>query len=585
MTTNEVIKKFPGLRREILYFWEDKKKWIQSDRVDRGKMQRRDYDEEQVRRIGVMWKAYKEGYTPEQAHTRASMDESLRNPHIAALLTASGELMKSVFQSNLRDALQRVAETIHKHLNAEAFSIFLVPEDSPNTLSLEAHWGGNPNYSMATRLPIQSVPKMGLTGHIANERKIVLLHGRELREHPYATGRRPGHLTSGKCFSLLAVPIVDRKGLLLGLLKAENRRNADGLPGDDVFFDEIDSYVAKVLVHEIVFALESISTVEASRDLLEKMREANSLQQFLKEVLSKVELLLHADRGEVTWWDDKERALVVKALFGEGNLKVGDHVPKRSITRRSYQKGSVELIPDVAKDPDYHCCNPRIRSEIVVPIRWGNSFVGSLNSESSRTEFDDQDAKALKHLADFVALGVHLIESKDREQADTLREVREILNEMQTQESPEEVLRTILRKLRASDFDRTRIFQYNESDKIFICLDSVGAPKDGRFKGREIRAKDSPYARHTIETWSKDSLPRIRDPKMFGPDPSAKLLEKPDDLKWAVAPLIVMGKLYGYIAGDNAQSRREISDKNLNRMYLYSALAAQGVANVIRNTS
>jgi putative methionine-R-sulfoxide reductase with GAF domain len=590
VTTSEVIKKFPGLKRELLYFWEDRKKWIQSDRVKRGKMQGRDYNKEQVRRIKVMWKAYKEGYTPEEAHNRASLDDASRNPHITALFTASGELMKTAFHDNPHDALQRLAETVHRHLSAEAFSIFLVREDSPDMLSLEAHCGGTPNYSKAAGIKIQSVPKGGLTGHIAKQGKIFLLHGKELREHRYATGRRPEHLASGKCFSLLAVPIVDRKGALMGLLKAENRRNADGLQGDEVFFDEVDSYVAQVLVNEIVFALESIQTIQASRDLIAKMREiaktkeATSLQQFLDEVLNKVKLLLRADRGEVTWWEEARQVFTVKAFFGEGDIRVGETIPHRSITRRACESGLFQLIPNVAKDRDYHCCNKLTRSELVFPIKWGNSFVGSLNVESFRLKgFDKQDAETLRHLADFVAFGVHMIESNDREQAEAFREVRAILNEMQTQTSPAEVLRTILKRLAASDFDRTRIFEYDESKEMFLCLDSCGAPKDGHYKGFKISAKVSRYARHTIEFWKNSPLATVRDPlKMYGPDPSAKGLNKPDDLEWSVAPLVIMGRLYGYIAGDNAESRRKITAKNLNRMDLYSALAAQGVANTIK---
>jgi putative methionine-R-sulfoxide reductase with GAF domain len=581
--TNKVVKKFPGLKRELLYFWEDKKRWIQSRRVDRGTMQGRDYDEEQVRKIGIMWQACKEGYTPEQAHNRASMDESLRNPHVSALFAASGELMKTPFQGNLDHALQRVAQTVQKHLSAEAFSIFLVPEEHPDELNLEVQFGGTPDYRRPTKIKIQSVLGNGLTGHIAHKKQIVLLHGRELREHPYSTRRPPEHLASKRSFSLLAVPIVDRKGSLLGLLKAENRRDANGRPGDDVFFDEVDKNVAQVLVNEIVFALESTHTVQASRHLLEKMRDAISLQDFLGEVLCEVKLLLQADRGEVTWWDDDKGKLTVKAVFGDGNITAGDIVPTPSITRRAFESGQESLIHNVSKDRDYHCCSELMQSEVVVPIRWQNRFVGSLNAESTRlTGFDERDVETLKHLADFVAFGVHMIESKDREQAEAFREVRAILNEMQTQTSPGEVLWTILQKLRVSDFDRTRIFRYDERRMKFVCLDSCGAPRDGAFAGREIRAKNSPYARLTIETWKSPPLARIRDPKMFGPDPSAKLLDKPIDLKWAVAPLVVMGELYGYIAGDNAQSRREITDKNLNRMEFFSALAAQGVANAIR---
>ncbi len=57
----------------------------------------------------------------------------------------------------------------------------------------------------------------------------------------------------------------------------------------------------------------------------------------------------------------------------------------RGVMGRSVRLGRVELVPDVRADPDYVAAHPRVRSEVAVPLRAGNSIVGILNIESERS--------------------------------------------------------------------------------------------------------------------------------------------------------------------------------------------------------
>ena len=224
----------------------------------------------------------------------------------------------------------------------------------------------------------------------------------------------------------------------------------------------------------------------------------------------------------------------------------------------------------------------------MLPVKHGNppKTLGALNAEWFKAAaFDEQDIEALKHLADFVALGAGLIESRNQGQAAAFRDLQLVIGNLQKQESPIEVLRQVLYALVSSNFDRARIFKYIPEDESFECLDSMGVEEAGTFNGQTINAGASKYAKFTLQSWQENPSAAIRDPRnprMFGADPYAALLRKPSDMPWAVAPLVMMGRLYGYIAADNGRTRRPISAKDLAHMDLFSTLTAQLIYNLLK---
>ena len=62
------------------------------------------------------------------------------------------------------------------------------------------------------------------------------------------------------------------------------------------------------------------------------------------------------------------------------------------------------MVPDVHGDPDHIACDPRSRSEIVVPVRSpGGRLLGVLDVDSVHlSAFGDIDARALEEIASMV---------------------------------------------------------------------------------------------------------------------------------------------------------------------------------------
>ena len=592
-------------RRSAKYFWE-RSKWVKPMEVEgpEGKRPRRKYSREQVRKIEALWTAYQEGYTPQQAYERANVGEILRHPQLTALFNASRQMVRSALYEDLAETLYQVAKSVAENLNSEVCSIFLLSESKPNHLELAAQSGGKEGYKPAP-IEIASVLGGGLTGHIAATGRPFRDHGPKLRSNEYATGRAPQHLNSQVCFSLLAVPIEDRKGRLVGLLKLENKarikvRPASSPtvddshewlqqllpPGDDVYFTEADETLAKILANDIVFTLETFRLTRASRSLLEKLNKHPSLEEFFSEVLDQVRRLTGADRGDIIWPDEDQQALCVRATTSAGTLKPGDVIPHASIARLVIDTGKKQSLSHVSGVQNYFPCDPRTSSEAAVPVLSGDppQTLGVLNAEwFQENDFDSDDEETLEHLANFVALGAKVIESEEHEETKKLEDLQTVIAEMHSQRSSAGVLRTVLCALVPEHFDRARIFKYLPDDKAFECLDSMGVEEDGAFKRKIIRAADSRYAKDTIETWSTNASASERDPNKSGPDPYANELNKSANMKWAVAPLVVMGELFGYIAADNAKSRRAIRPKHLKRMDLFTTLTAQSIVNLTRS--
>jgi len=71
------------------------------------------------------------------------------------------------------------------------------------------------------------------------------------------------------------------------------------------------------------------------------------------------------------------------------------------------QSGTTEIVDDVSKDKRYLSCFLSTRSEIVVPIKKGNTVIGEIDIDSDRpAAFDINDAaflqKIVAYLSDYI---------------------------------------------------------------------------------------------------------------------------------------------------------------------------------------
>jgi len=82
---------------------------------------------------------------------------------------------------------------------------------------------------------------------------------------------------------------------------------------------------------------------------------------------------------------DGERMLVLGPYVGDPTEHV--RIPfGRGICGQAAERGETFVVPDVLQEMDYLSCSPKVRSEIVVPIRADGRMVGELDIDSHEAD-------------------------------------------------------------------------------------------------------------------------------------------------------------------------------------------------------
>ncbi len=186
---------------------------------------------------------------------------------------ATREIMADLSNTSLDDRLTAIARHATLILNAETCGVFLVK--SKGFLTLEASFGHKSDgFKKGLELAIRAGRRTGLTGHIAWGRELFNAHGRDLKKHPAVQRNTDDHTPSGKCHSLLAIPLLlrqrvpdaDRVADIVGLLRVDNKLDHAGLPRPELTFSKDDEWILEIFAEEVVVAIESAKLVDQLKE-------------------------------------------------------------------------------------------------------------------------------------------------------------------------------------------------------------------------------------------------------------------------------------------------------------------------------
>jgi signal transduction histidine kinase/putative methionine-R-sulfoxide reductase with GAF domain len=362
---------------------------------------------------------------------------------LAKVTDASDQVLNTLFQTDRQVTLAQLAQVVFETLNSESCCVFLVDrqnvkQDEPGELVLEAEYPP-PESRLAgprkVRLKIRSKRGGGLTGHLANKGAVCSLCARQLDHNPYRTKRPPTHHKSGFCYSWLFIPLKDPKDRLIGAISVYNKLGADGKPSRDMCFDKVDILIARILAARILPVLVGMRALAAFNGLMDAMRTAGDMDEFLRQILKVGLYQVGAERGDFAWCDDGR--LVTRAQLGEGQVEIGDALPEKSIVYRVWSSRERAVVPDVKQDPDYYEVNSSTRSEVAVPVSVRGRALGVLNAES-RTVFDQSDVELLSLLARYAEVGAELLQRQE-----TLRGLDRSVTEQSRQEALTDIVRSL----------------------------------------------------------------------------------------------------------------------------------------------
>lgn len=209
----------------------------------------------------------------------------------------------------------------------------------------------------------------------------------------------------------LAAPIKGSSGVV-GVLAAAT-------PLDGRQLSDVDLKLLSVMANFAAVALENAHLVSRLDRKAKKIAAILEISRALNEeqhpsvlfqlIVDRATELMGATSGSVILVDRESGVLRIEAEKGLGEgVKEAMLLPVgRGITGWVAQEGKPVLVPDVREDPRYVEANPKVRSEMAVPIKWGNEVVGVLNLDHyDEAAFAEEDLELLDAFGNAAAVAL-----------------------------------------------------------------------------------------------------------------------------------------------------------------------------------
>jgi GAF domain-containing protein len=209
----------------------------------------------------------------------------------------------------------------------------------------------------------------------------------------------------------LAAPIKGSSGVV-GVLAAAT-------PLDGRQLSDVDLKLLSVMANFAAVALENAHLVsrldrkakkiEAILEISRALNEEQHPSVLFQLIVDRATELMGATSGSVILVDRESGVLRIEAEKGLGEgVKEAMRLPVgRGITGWVAQEGKPVLVPDVREDSRYVEANPKVRSEMAVPIKWGNEVVGVLNLDHyEEAAFAEEDLELLDAFANAAAVAL-----------------------------------------------------------------------------------------------------------------------------------------------------------------------------------
>jgi len=184
---------------------------------------------------------------------------------LQTLSQISSEIVSDLSSMNLQQRLNLIARRAVEVLEAEACGILLVRREG--YLSWQASYGHAEGvFIRGKEFAIVSRPKGGLTGHIAKEGLMFNAWGSALTNHFAVKKEEKDHIAPEHCYSLLALPLKNKDGELVGLLRVENKLGSDRAPDHGLHFTPDDELILNNFGQAVVVAIDAAALVDELKE-------------------------------------------------------------------------------------------------------------------------------------------------------------------------------------------------------------------------------------------------------------------------------------------------------------------------------
>lgn len=348
--------------------------------------------------------------------------------------------------------------------------------------------------------------------------------------------------------SEMALPL-QVNGRVIGVLDVQSQAEAA--------FEADDVAILQTMADQLAVAFETARLFDATRRQLEELTvlhavatagaEATSVNMLIERTTQVIGEKLFPDNFGVILLDEASGLLHAHPSYRErpslcqGSIRLG-----QGITGQVALDGRPRRSGDVTLDPTYLAVDPLTRSEVCVPLKAGERVIGVINAESTRLNaFVEADERLLATLAGQMATAIEKLrlfeaEHRRREEAETLRDATSALTSTL---DLNQVLDRILTNLRGVvPYDSSCVFLVQNN-----CLKAVAGRNLPEPNELECDFPlDDDLFQAVLQAGRAVIIPEVQeDPRFEG------WCGTHDVRSWVGIPLIVRGKVIGYLTLDN----------------------------------
>lgn len=357
----------------------------------------------------------------------------------ALQLQTVAEISREVSGSLIVDSLLRQAVTlVHERFNFYHAAVFLVDAGSEYAVIREAT--GEAGIQMKRSGYKLGVGSKSIIGFVTSHKEQLVVN--DISKDPNYVANP--YLFETKAEACLPLKVGER---ILGVLDVQSQHAY-------VFTDE-NTRILQILADQLAVAVVNSELFAEAQERLSQHRllhhvttaaaSSTTIEEALNSAVQGLQVTLGGDQISIMMADKDQKMLEVKSSIGYPNeesarLKVpfGVGVTGWVAARRQPQR-----IGDTTKDSRYISVNPKVRSELAIPLIYRNEVLGILNVESPRLNaYTENDEEMLGTLAGSLAAIIAHSRLLDqyRQQVERERLLYEITNKIRHTTSPDKIL-------------------------------------------------------------------------------------------------------------------------------------------------
>ena len=371
--------------------------------------------------------------------------------------------------------------------------------------------------------------------------------------------------------SSAAIPLVVQKEVV-GLLFA-NFREPQAFLTQQQELIELFANQAAIAIRNARQLENRLDDIRALRDITEQMHRGK-FDEVLDSIADRAVEMTGAKYGGVWLLNKAGSALEFGGLAGHAHLEETPRtIPitdngEKSISKRVVQEARAYLCPDVSKDSNYMEWYKDTRSQLTVPLIYGDRAIGTINVESIRKNwFTDNHRRLLEAMASQVAMVVQM-----RGRLDALVRVGiELTSDIHKEKN--EILKLIFEQAqKLTDTKDMYIALYDESSgEIRFPL----ATKDGKptkIDSRKADMKERGMTEDIIFTREPILHRTLEDANKWYQQPGHKEFLGDVAKSWLGVPMIAGDRVLGVIAIYDWKEEYAYDGQDLS---VFSSMASQ----------